>query len=39
MFASLDEEYIETTIRGAALEETEYETVKQDVIKICDSYS
>ena len=39
LFAGLDEEHIETTIRSAALDETEYENIKQDVIKICDSIS
>ena len=39
LFAGLDEEHIETTIQSAALDETEYENIKQDVIKICDRIS
>ena len=38
-YASLDVEYIETTLGEANLEETEYSRVKEAVIKICDSYS
>ena len=39
LFGGLDEEHIESTIGSVALEDTEYEKIKQDVIKICDSFS
>ncbi|KAK3586856.1 hypothetical protein CHS0354_034894 [Potamilus streckersoni] len=39
MFEDLDEEKIEQTIRDqAVLEETEYNKIKQDVLKICQTY-
>ncbi|XP_045160382.2 GDP-D-glucose phosphorylase 1-like isoform X2 [Mercenaria mercenaria] len=38
LFNDLDEEKIESTIRNAALDDSEYESIKQDVIKICQSF-
>ncbi|XP_060559862.1 GDP-D-glucose phosphorylase 1-like isoform X1 [Ruditapes philippinarum] len=38
MFYDLDEEKIESTIRDAALEDREYNSIKQDVSNICQSF-